>query len=69
MTADKAFLCLSMLNTVHLSMTHFFPCAIGKWGEMRASIKRIQVKASLFSQELIVYKGFPELGGARGVAV
>ena len=42
LTAEKAFLCLSMFNTVRLSMTLFFPFAISQWGEMRVSINRIQ---------------------------
>ena len=35
-------MCLSMFNTVRLSMTLFFPFAISQWGEMRVSINRIQ---------------------------
>jgi len=42
LTAEKAFLCLSMFNTVRLSMTLFFPFAISQLGETRVSIKRIQ---------------------------
>jgi ATP-binding cassette subfamily C (CFTR/MRP) protein 4 len=43
LTAEKAFLCLSMFNTVRLSMTLFFPFAISQLGEIRVSISRIQV--------------------------
>ena len=43
LTAEKAFLCLSMFNTVRLTMTLFFPFAISQWGETKVSIKRIQV--------------------------
>jgi len=42
LTAEKAFLCLSMFNTVRLSMTLFFPFAISQLGETRVSVKRIQ---------------------------
>ena len=42
-TAEKAFLVVSMFNTVRLSMTLFFPMAISQLRELRASIKRIQV--------------------------
>ena len=42
LTAEKAFLALSMFNTVRLSMTLFFPFAISQLGETRVSIKRIQ---------------------------
>lgn len=42
LTAEKAFLCLSMFNTVRLSMTLFFPFAISQLGETRVSISRIQ---------------------------
>ena len=42
LTAEKAFLCLSMFNTVRLSMTLFFPFAISQLGETRVSITRIQ---------------------------
>ena len=42
LTAEKAFLTLSMFNTVRLSMTLFFPFAISQLGEMRVSVNRIQ---------------------------
>ena len=44
LTAEKAFLAVSMFNTVKQNMTLFFPWAIGNIGEAIASIKRIQVK-------------------------
>ena len=42
LTAEKAFLALSLYNTVRLSMTLFFPFAISMLGECRASIDRVQ---------------------------
>ena len=42
LTAEKAFLCLSMFNLVRLSMTLFFPMSISQLGETRVSVKRIQ---------------------------
>ena len=44
LTAEKAFLAVSMFNTVRLNMTAYFPSTIGRIGEALASIKRIQVK-------------------------
>ena len=44
LTAEKAFLTVSMFNTVRLTMTAYFPTAIGAIGEALASINRIQVK-------------------------
>jgi len=41
-TAETAFLCLSMFNILRLSITLFFPLAISQLGEMVTSIKRIQ---------------------------
>ena len=58
LTAEKAFLCLSMFNTVRLSMTLFFPLAISGWGEMRVSINRIQ--DFLVLEEKEEKKGFLE---------
>ena len=42
-TAEKAFLVVSMFNTVRLSMTLFFPMGLSGLRELRASVKRIQV--------------------------
>ena len=42
-TAETAFLCLSMFNILRLSITLFFPLAISQLGEMVSSINRIQV--------------------------
>ena len=42
LTAEKAFLTLSMFNTVRLSMNLSFPFAISQLGEMRVSVNRIQ---------------------------
>ena len=42
LTAEKAFLALSLYNTVRLSMTLFFPFAISTIGECRASVDRVQ---------------------------
>ena len=42
LTAEKAFLTLSLFNTVRLSMTLFFPFAISQLGETRVSVSRIQ---------------------------
>lgn len=42
LTAEKAFLALSLYNTVRLSMTLFFPFAISMLGECRASVDRVQ---------------------------
>jgi ATP-binding cassette, subfamily C (CFTR/MRP), member 4 len=42
LTAEKAFLALSLYNTVRLSMTLFFPFAISMLGECQASITRVQ---------------------------
>ena len=44
LTAEKAFLAVSMFNTVRLNMTGFFPAIFGQIGEAGASISRIQVK-------------------------
>ena len=44
LTAEKAFLAVSMFNKVRVNMTSCFPFAIGQIEEARASIKRIQVK-------------------------
>ena len=44
LTAEKAFLAVSMFNTVKLEMTAYFPIAIGAIGEALASIKRIEVE-------------------------
>ena len=44
LTAEKAFLAVSMFNTVRLNMTSCFPFAIGQIEEARASMKRIEVK-------------------------
>ena len=44
MTAEKAFLVVSLFNTVRLTMTLFFPFAISQLGEAKVSIKRIQVR-------------------------
>ena len=50
LTAEKAFLAVSMFNTVRLNMTSFFPFAIGQIEEARVSIKRIQVIIYLYLQ-------------------
>ena len=42
LTAEKAFLCVSLFNVVQLYMTRCFPRAISQWSEMMVSIKRIQ---------------------------
>ena len=42
-TAETAFLCLSMFNILRLSITLFFPLAISQLGEMATSINKIQV--------------------------
>ena len=42
LTAEKAFLCLSMFNIVRQSMALFFPATLITWGETMVSIKRIQ---------------------------
>ena len=42
LTAEKAFLALSLYNTVRLSMTLFFPFAITMLGEVRASVNRVE---------------------------
>ena len=42
-TAENAFLVVSMFNTVRLSMTLFFPLALSQLREVRASVRRIQV--------------------------
>ena len=42
LTAEKAFLCVSLFNEVQLYMTRCFPRAISQWSEMMVSIKRIQ---------------------------
>ena len=47
LTAEKAFLAVSMFNTVRLNMTAFFPFAMGNIGEARASITRIQVRENI----------------------
>ena len=54
LTAEKAFLCLSMFNTVRLSMTLFFPFAISQWGEMNVSINRIQVRHAATCLHMII---------------
>ena len=43
-TAENAFLVVSMFNTVRLSMTLFFPMALSQLREVRASVRRIQVR-------------------------
>ncbi|XP_023331666.1 multidrug resistance-associated protein 4 [Eurytemora carolleeae] len=42
LTAEKAFICLSLYNTVRLSMTLFFPFAISSFGEAKVSVSRIR---------------------------
>ena len=42
LTSEKAFLALSLYNTVRLSMTLFFPFAISMFGEAKVSINRIE---------------------------
>ena len=42
-TAENAFLVVSMFNTVRRSMTLFFPMALSQLREVRASVRRIQV--------------------------
>ena len=64
-TAETAFLCLSMFNILRLSITLFFPLAISQLGEMVTSIKRIQVDEA--EQELShCFAGFPLVGGEGG---
>ena len=63
LTAEKAFLCLSMFNTVLLSITLFFPLAISGWGEMRVSINRIQDFLVLEEKEEGAYGGEDEKKG------
>ena len=48
-TAETAFLCLSMFNILRLSITLFFPLAISQLGEMVTSIDRIQVEGKPFA--------------------
>ena len=43
-TAENAFLVVSMFNTVRLSMTLFFPMALSQLREVRASVRRIEVR-------------------------
>ena len=43
-TAENAFLVVSMFNTVRLSMTLFFPMALSQLREVRASVGRIEVR-------------------------
>ena len=57
LTAEKAFLCLSMFNTVRLSMTLFFPFAISQLGETKVSITRIQ--------DFLLLEEREEQGGGR----
>ena len=47
MTAEKAFLTLSLYNTVRLSMTLFIPYAITLISEALVSTRRIEVKIFL----------------------
>ena len=44
LTAEKAFLVVSMFNTVRGSMTNYFPTALSHLGVATVSIKRVQVK-------------------------
>ena len=51
LTAERAFLCLSLFNVVQLYMTRAFPCAISLGAEIMVSIKRIQDFLSLEERE------------------
>ena len=42
LTSEKAFICLSLYNTVRLSMTLYFPSAISSLGEAKVSVSRIR---------------------------
>jgi len=43
-TASRVFLTVSLINSVHVAITFFFPSAIEKLFESRVSVKRIQVR-------------------------
>ena len=56
-TAENAFLVVSMFNTVRLSMTLFFPMALSQLREVRASVRRIQViKGGLTTFTAFLYR-------------
>ena len=59
LTAEKAFLSLSMFNTVRLSMTLFFPFAISQLGETRVSVNRIQ--------DFLLMEERDDQGGGRSI--
>ena len=42
LTSEKAFICLSLYNTVRLSMTLYFPSSISSLGEAKVSVSRIR---------------------------